>query len=882
MEAYVVDTKQLLFDGNITVHSPVPRIDEIISCKNFVIMRIYSPVSAYYRLTEFTPATLDGRYESEYPRNMPRLSKGASDAESAAPVLAYRQQKKGEEEDLKKPVVAFIYAKLVDPIPLTRELYNEIKKFKEHPVYSIIGAEHVTEVHDPARPGERYISMCTASVPDVDNKLIGWVLGFESGIDTLLTGDRGFNVVFPANRGEDSWTDLNFEDAIAGVEDVVLHNTDTHIGCFGASVDIPVPSEERTIWPGPGNGRAFFDYHIRQLLVVRYSDNKLPRIGAIMCAPATEYAGETTGLLPRSLVVSEGSLPADDAMRDGMFALAILGGGVLDFDVSRENMVAVFPTLRTQNRLVHILDKPYAPLHDLMSQDNTSVFKVRKMVTRSLGGHVILNVHDDITGSRLGGALIPFGNELPDYIRSVARPIFIDGARDDRVFSVSVNIFSKGDITLPIKPPGKITGGFLDMTRPTNEANIWNDLDDSSYITYTPDVVFRDFTSDAVFCRTTQPPVSDRGVHEPYMKLSSLVPLPPLIPYWALAPSNTPSGNNKFTRHIFVSAIRNSHWLKTITNKNGTVFSPEQWLTANLQPPNISSTNSEQYTEGERVYTRLYVGNDVSNEVVEETITKSNVWVTSENGSIKEKILFDSRLVGDWGLIVFGIPTPNEPADRYTNWRSMGRLNVMVTTGETILTQPVTPMQTRLATWPRGNPIFTTVDGDTIVRLDSRVGGVGSANGFYNPFPAEGDPARLTTSLIFVNFIGTDVKYVERVPLLWKYEEDGVGGVDKNAGLITMDRNVLGQKRMWNRTMYDHDKLFLCVKVPEAAKNMEGSSMFIDNLVFICSASTDPPEERLMLYNTFISQPGVIFNHTESSFNINVPDNFTTTCGFTL
>ena len=126
------------------------------------------------------------------------------------------------------------------------------------------------------------------------------------------------------------------------------------------------------------------------------------------------------------------------------------------------------------------------------------------------------------------------------------------------------------------------------------------------------------------------------------------------------------------------------------------------------------------------------------------------------------------------------------------------------------------------------------------------------------------------------------MKYVERAPLLWKYTEDGTGGQDKNQGLIQVDRGCIGQNRMWNRTTFDHDKLFLCVKIPAAAKAMAGTFMFIDNLVFACAASIFSPESRAAFYKDFVTRPTVIFDHDKSSYSVNIPYNFATTCGFVV
>lgn len=862
MEAYSKDgfSKTVLYEGITRVYSPVPRIDEIMSCRNFALLRTYAPACPCH----YSDATLDTRYVSEYPKHMPSVSA------EALTVAA-----ESSDTQLRTPAVAFIYAKGEPPAPLTHELYKtEIKNVEDHPVYTVKTADRVSVLHDPSRPGERYVSM-SVDAPENYTVLVGWVLGFESGVNATLSGDGGFNVVFPANRGPDGFADLNFEDAVTvssrGLGEVVLHNTGTHIGCFGTEEEVAGTVHD---WAGPVEGQRFFGYHLRPVVVIRYSESSPPRIGAIMSAPATNYAGtQTTGLLPRSLAVSEGALPADDANRIDM---AILGGDDVTFveDADREKLVAVFPTLRTRDGLVEDSDEPYAPLHSLMSQNNTRALNVKKLQVsnNTTGGHAIISVFDEQTDDTLlGGALVNFAAGGPP------RPIFVDGARDDRPFSVSVHVFD--DTCLPVRVPGRFRGNFLDMTQPGDEPGLWADL---SGFTPTPTEKRFSTNSSVVFCRTTFPPISDRGVREPFMILSSLVTLPRALPSWAFMGTL----QNKFPRHIFVSSVRNSHWVKTIINQDGSLFTAEQWILDNLQKPTRAhaTTVSEKYIEGERVYARAFMGDGVSDQEVDQAIGTRNVaWIVTENGSVKENMLFnderdDGRLVGDWGIVVFGAnPHPDEPADRFTNWRTTGRLRMVVSGNddETVsISQPVTPLQTRLATWPRGEPVYKTAGGDTLVRLDPRIGGVGSANGFYNKEPAAGDPAKLTTSLLFVLFDARKVKYVERAPLLWK-----LGPAD---GLIPIDRSVVGQNRMWSRTMYDHDKLFLCVKVPEAAKPMHGSFMFIDNLVFACAASVSSPENRASFYTDFATKPTVIFNQDDAAYSVYVPYNFATTCGFVI
>lgn len=900
MEAKKDGSKVLLYEGETRVSSPLPRVVNIMSCKNFSLMRIDEPVSPYYELTQYSQDTLSDKYVSEYPHHMPELSEAASEAASAAPSVVNHSPNDNDNSLLKKPAAVFIYGRksIINqetgeqaPLPtLTHDLYNrEIKTLtqKHHNKYVIKPAEKIIIIRDPSRPSERYMSMSLAkeSIPP-EVKLMGWVVGFESPGGVLSGDGVGYNIIFPINHNA-TFSDLSFEDAVTassreGIGDaVVLHNTDTHVGCFGNEENLSSP--DLTGWPGPVNGKRYFSYHLRPVIVIRWKQGAPPKIGAVMSSPATEYAGEKTGLLPRNLAVTEGPLPAVDAIQDKL-QMAVLGGTTVHFVKERfpENIYAVFPPLRTKDGLVN---EPYRPLHDLLSRNNTSVLAVRKIVTKGTdGGNAVIKVFDKVTGVVLGGTMIA--------LEGGVKPIFVDGARDDRPFCIDVCVFGKGHARMPVKPPGIYLGKFSNMDEPEKEKELWENP-----MNYKPTPTITYLTNKGaavVFCRTTLPPISDRGKRDPFMKMASLVCLPASVPSWAFVGSL----EAKFPRHIFISSIRNSDCTNEIRNPNGSLFSPEKWLRGNLHIPSYNTTTTtatREYMEGERAYARVFMGQGATDQQIDQTVeirNKASLIVT-ENGTHKENLLANDeteggRLIGNWGIIVFGSnPHPDEPADRYTNWRTKGRLRMVVADiqkGTPSISQPVTLLHTRLATWPRGEPVLKSKGGDTLVRLDPRLGGVGSANGFYNKNTGP-DPGQLTNSLLFVLFDASSrkVKYVERAPLYWKLllpKRNRNDDITKN--LKPIDRNSAAQRRLWNRTMFNHDRLFLCVKVPDAAKTMEGTAMFVDQLVFACSASLATPQNRADFYKKFIAPPLVIYNKNHSSYEVYVPFNFSTMCGFVI
>ena len=716
-------------------------------------------------------------------------------------------------------------------------------------------------------------------------------------------GGGGFNVVFPANRSEDSsnYADLDFPDAMAasssGSGPVVLHNTEKSVGCFGNNETLN--DDEESSWDGPVNGERYFSYHLRPCIVIRWKEKSPPKIGAIMSSPATDYAAKkTTRLLPRVLSVSAGPLPF---CNKSLVNAVILGGGAVAFkdDETPEKLYAVFPTLRTKTGLVDQVDEPYSPLHSILSRNRSRALSIRKIVTEDVGdGHAVIKVFDEETNVTLGGTMI----QLEE---GGARPVFIDGARDDRPFSIDVSVFDKDDKRLPVRPTGNFTGQFLNMTAPVDESELWNN---PAAYTPRPEVITLPVSkTSVVFCRTTHPPVSNRGKREPFMKFCGLVPFPNGIPEWAFVGSL----QSKFPRHIFISSVRDSDATNRIINSDGaTAFSPEQWLKDNLHAPSqqlrrrekekeeeeaaaATASSSSPYVRGEKVYARLYLGKNALSTEIDQTIGARNrvAWIVSETGTKMENLLITNeldggRIVGKWGVIVFGAnPHPEEPADRYTNWRTAGRLRMVVEDPNKKLpsiSQPVTPLQVRLATWSKGDPVLKKASGEIVVRLDPRIGGVCSANGLYNENNFK-DPSKMTTSILFViiDTASRKVKYIQRVPLYWKLITNGNSTDDD---IIPVDRESVAQRRMWNRTTFDHDNLMLCVKIPNIIREVDGTAMLVDHLVFACSASLQPVEQRADFYKVFVSSDSdVIYDKRHSSsFVVSVPFNFSTTCGFVV
>ena len=905
MEAYTGKEggpKVLLYDGEASVSSPLPSVTEILSCKNFALMRIDEPTSPYYESTYYSEGTLNELYVTEYPHNMPELTPDAVDASNAAPRLIDHTTDSTSTSNenevgivgckaLREPTVAFIYGKAEALPQLTHDLYNmEIKQADDNQKYIIMPAQDISVLRNPARPTERYMSMSVAenSVPG-SVKLMGWVVGFERG--DVLSGTGGFNVVFPADRGDYGYADLSFSEAVkassAGVGSVVLHNTASYIGCFGNREKVSEDGGSHS-WDGPVVGEQFFSYHIRPCVVIRWNECSPPKIGAIMSSPVTEYAGKrTTGLLPRALSVSAGPLPVDDPL-SSLVNTAVLGGDFLTFAENQapERLCAIFPKLRTTTGLVNRTDSPYTPLHSMLSKDRARALPVRKIVTKGIDeGHALFRVFDKETGVTLGRAAIQLGEQQ-------ARPIFVDGARDDRPFSVDVAVFCNHGRHLPVKPTGIYIGMFLNMTTPDNEAELWNEP--SRYSPMPHSISLPPSKPSVVFCRTTSPPVSNRGTREPFMQLCGLVPFPSSIPEWAFVGSVT----SNFPRHIFISSIRVSDVTNKITNPDGTVFSPEQWLKGNLHAPSQQhrspplDPDEAAYVRGEKTYASLYLGGNAMPTAIDQAVRARNgvAWIVTETGNVMDVALSNNdsdrgRMVGRWGVIVFGAnPHPEEPADRYTTWRTTGRLRLVVVDSNgkyPSVSQPVNPLQVRLATWPNGDPVIRMASGEIVVRLDPRVGGVCSANGLYNTNDSS-DPSKLTTSVLFVvvDTASRKVKYIERAPLYWKLVASHHNIADN---LIPVNRDCPAQRRMWNRTTFDHDRLLLCVKIPNAINHIEGTAMLVDHLVFACSASLEPMGKRTDFYQRFISHVSdVIFDGRHSGFNISVPYNFSTTCGFVV
>nr|BDT63066.1 MAG: wsv216-like protein [Trachysalambria curvirostris nimavirus] len=904
IEAYISKenrSRVLLFRGTTRVGSPLPELKEIVSCKNLIVLRIEDLTSPHHKMVHYPEETLSKKYVTEYPHHMPELTREAAEATDAftrvvdnvvGPAThASDDRARGEAETenvLRRPAVAFIYGNGTSVDTLTHDLYTNIIKPGLRPdKYTTLPAERIGVMRDPSRPSDRYmcISVARTSVP-AGAILIGWVVGFQ---DTgAFSRDGGFNIVFPAERSKEGYSDLFFDElsaTVSGDRKVVLHNTDNYVGCFGDDEDLPLPSKDLLqSWDGPVNGERYFSYHLRPCVLVRQRAGTPPDIAAIMCSPATEYAGQKTGLLPRRLAISGGPLPLIQEDRDQLplFDVVIQGGGpvTLETDKDPERLWAIFPTLRTKTRLVNEIDLPYAPLNNLLSRNRTSILSVHRLVMRnSDGGHAVLRAFDEKSGTTLGRAIVPISNGL-----ATPSVLFADCARDDRSISIDAVIFGCDDKQMPVRLPGNLSGQFLEMTAPDNDYQLWHKP--GSFRPHPELITLSPHRTTVIICRTTHPPITDAGTREPFRKLSGLVPFPPITPRWAFVGSI----NNKFPRHIFISSVRNSDTVNTISKSDGKPFSVGEWLRENLCLPitgDKTSNASKEYVDGQRAYARMYLGPEVTDMALDQILDGDNrACVVSENGTVKETLLKNdacdgSRLVGDWGIAVFGSnPHPSEPADRFSVWRTAGRLHV-VWAG---VAQPVTPLQNSLSTWPNGDPVVKTRDGETLLRLDPRIGGVCSANGLYNVVTS--DPSKMTSSLLMVVIKSETgmVLYARRLPL-WCKVVDRESENKITDGLRQVDRGSAAQRRLWNRTTFDNDELILCVRMPIDIHKVQGTVVIVDHLIFACSASVTPASARDQCYQRFVSgnPDDVLFDDSlREGFSLSVPKNFSTVCGFTL
>nr|BDT62658.1 MAG: wsv216-like protein [Metapenaeus ensis nimavirus]GBG35431.1 wsv216-like protein [Metapenaeus ensis nimavirus] len=899
-------SKTLLYSGRAKVSSPLPKLKEVFSCKNLVVMRIDNPPSPYYDLIHYPAGSLNQKYVTEYPHNMPELTRDAVEAANVQAKLIERaivepvaQVDKGvsgigeqmtKEGILARPTVAFIYSREAPVNTLTHDLYvNVIKRGLEPEKYIVTPAERVSVIRDPSRPSERYMSVSIAqtSIPE-RVILMGWVVGFEDG--EVFGENDGFNVVFPADLSDEGFASKFFEEVCASIlsdQSVVLHNTKDHIGCFGNEEDLPRPDNGRDLledWAGPVNGERYFSYHLRPCLVVKQKDATPPEIVAIMCSPATKYAGEQTGLLPRRLSISGGPLPLVEGGAVQLFDTVMLGGGHVTFEIDNghERLFALFPTLRTRTRVVDETDRPFAPLHQLLSRNRTSILPIRKVITKNDDlGYAILRAFDRKTGVALGGSIVPLGGEV-----ATVNALFVDCSKD--VIFLEVSIFGRYGVLLPLRLTGKLTGQFVGMKAPSHSTLPW--LVPESYKTDSQVIALSSARTTVVICRTTHPPITDRGVREPFRKLSGLVPFPSAPPPpWAF----TGIAQNKFPRHIFVSSVRQSEEGNTIVKSDGSLFSVGEWLKENLRfPTNEEAMNdlSKEYAGGQKAYARMYLGPEVSDAALDQILNSHNgARIVSENGSVKEILLKNDQhgngwLVGDWGFIVFGSnPHPSEPADRFSVWRMAGRLR-MVIPG---MSQPVTPLQNTLATWPNGDPILRTQLG-AFLRLDPRIGGICSANGLYNSTSSNTSKMTTSLSLVVVENGSGLVKYVKRLPLWYMLMDEKIvldSTPEATNNLKPVDRSCAIQRRLWNRTSFDNDELMLCVKIPTRSEITQGTAIVIvDHLVFACSASVAPDIAREKFYCRFISDDSddVVFDSSRDAFNITVAQNFSTMCGFAL
>ncbi|ASA40427.1 wsv216 [White spot syndrome virus] len=896
--------KTVLFDSQVTISSPIPKITEVFACRNVALMRLDMPKAINYDNVEYTPDTLNEKYVSDYPANFPRLSRQAEIASN----LAAKLPRENQLSDINKPSVSFVYSKTntVNTPVLNKVLYNETLKNmegNESEGYKILNATEITHLRNPSNPARTFICV---SVPESEIeaqwKMLGWIVGFKTSSDVLTTSS-GYNIVFPASKvtQSDKLFSVISTDVNANTNKVVVHNTPSRVGCFGSSVNFRVDAATAPDWPGPTNGPDFFSYQLRPCIILKTdNDNREPRITAVLSSPATEYAGErTTSLLPRALNVSVGPLTE---VRGGDIITpvqtALLGGEQPTFKAPAEptKLYAVFPVLDSHNGLVKASDNPFQPIHSITSRNKTTVLSVSDVIVNDDDDDDVvledksyhITVSDPVSGSILAKE-----NVLSSRITS--RPIFIDGARDDRVFSVKMEVFGGDDkgIQMPFTMDGHFEGQFSDMSVPSNELAIWNDP--STFTAPVRDTPATDITNKGiVYCRTTLPPISNRGIRDPFMKQTSLVPLPTSIPEWAFADYG---GEIKYPRHIFISSIRTNDTTNIVNTDTQTEFSIENWLREQIDKEQerhrqLLPAPSEAYTQGEKVYAKMYMGDGVSEETLDQIVHTSNTtYVVDESGTKKENLLVNKEdkklaaILGKWGIVVFGANKyPDEPADRYTNWRNTGRLRAVGSYSQ--LRQPVAPLQTRLATWPSGDPVTRLADGQFLVRLDPRCGGIGSANGFYNNNGANNE---FTSSLLFAIVGNQDkvVSYAERVRFYMKIvaRNEGKKHLKNDDGLVLVDRNSALHRRLWNRTTFDHDDIVLCVKIPQNVMSKiepgTSSGVLVDPLVFANVASSTDREEFYKKFIDTSSGPVVIDRASvTSSYNISVPLNFYTTCGF--